>query len=156
MRAAVSRASRRLGYRGCALLVCGVGWIIYGAGLLADPRFSITRGVAALTRVAPMPVWGWVWMASGVLCVLAAPLPSRRDWWGWLAASAMPSVWAVAYSGARALGTLPQGWYSGIVWAVFPGLIGILAVATRRVVYLSREVARLRLAAVRREGGFRG
>ncbi|WP_202236540.1 hypothetical protein [Actinacidiphila reveromycinica] len=152
----MSRTGRRLGYRGAALLICGAGWTTYGAGLLADPRFGITRGVTALTHIAPMCVWGWVWVASGVLCAAAAPLPSRRDWWGWAMASAMPAVWAVAYTTARALGTLAQGWYSGVTWAVFPGLLAILAVATRRVVYLSREVARLRLAAAQRQEGAHG
>lgn len=156
MRAAVSWAARRLGYRGAALLVCGTGWIVYGAGLLADPRFGVVRGVSALTRVAPMPVWGWVWVGSGIASCLAAPLRAREDWWGWAMAAAMPAVWAVAYTSARALGTLAQGWYSGTVWAVFPALLAILAVATRRVVYLNREVARLRLTAATREGGEHG
>lgn len=159
MRAAVRAAGRRLGYRGAALLVCGAGWTVYGAGLLADPRFGVVRGVDSLTNLGghhvSMAVWGWVWVASGVLCVAAAPLPSRRDWWGWIAASAMPSAWAVAYTSARALGTLSQGWYSGVTWAVFPGLITILAAATRRVVMLTREVARLRLLTAR-EGEQRG
>jgi hypothetical protein len=144
MRAAVSHAGRRLGYRGAALLVCGAGWITYGAGLLADPRYGTVRGVDALTHIAPISTWGWVWLASGVLCVAAAPCRARQDWWGWLAASGMPAAWAVAYTSARALGTLSQGWYAGATWAVFPGLLAILAAATRRVWSLTREVAHLR------------
>lgn len=151
MRAAVSRGAnrlgRRLGPRGAGLLLCGVGWIVYGCGLLGDPRFGIVRGVDALVRVAPISVWGWVWIASGVVACLAAPLQPREDWWGWLAAAAMPGVWAVAYTSARALGTLAQGWYSGTVWAVFPGLLMILAWSTRRIVCLTREVDSLRRGA---------
>lgn len=152
MWAAVSRArqraGRRLGYRGGALLICGVAWITYGLGLLADPRFGIVRGVSALSHLGPIQVpftvWGWVWIGSGVASCCAAVLRARQDWWGWAAASAMPGAWAVAYSCARALGTLSQGWYSGITWAAFPGLLAILAAATRHIVYLTREVGRLR------------
>lgn len=148
MRAAVSRAGRRLGYRGAALLVCGFGWINYGIGLLADPRFGIVRGVSSLTHIGgvtvPFSLWGWIWIASGLACCGAAVLRAGADWWGWLAASAMPGVWAVAYSSARALGTLSQGWYSGITWAVYPALIAILAASTRRLVSLRKEVAQLR------------
>lgn len=148
MRAAVSRAVQRLGYRGGALLICGIGWIDYGLGLIAEPRYGIVRGVDALSHLGglhvPFTVWGWVWIASGLACCAAAVLRARQDWWGWVAASAMPGAWAVAYTSARALGTLSQGWYSGITWAVFPGLLAILAAATRRLVYLTREVAKLR------------
>ncbi|MFJ4434615.1 hypothetical protein [Streptomyces sp. NPDC088923] len=138
------QAGRRLGYRGAALLICGTGWINWGLSLLSDPRYGTTRGAAALTHLAPMPVWAWVWIASGVLSCAAAALPSRRDWWGWLAAVAMPVIWAAAYTGARALGEFPQGLGSGLTWLVSPGLTAVVAVATRRLVMLRREVATLR------------
>lgn len=157
---AAEQVGRRLGYRGAALLVCGAGWITYGSGLVADPRFGVVRGVDALTHIGgrdvPISVWGWVWIGSGIACVLASPLRAREDWWGWGMASAMPAVWAVAYTSARALGTLSQGWYSGVTWAVFPSLLMILAAATRRVVTLTREVARLRLALAQTQGGTHG
>ncbi|MEW2545139.1 hypothetical protein AB0910_05040 [Streptomyces sp. NPDC047002] len=76
------RIGRCLGYRGAALLICGTGWINYGLGLLADPRFGVVRGVAAPTRIAPIPIWGWAWLTAGAASCIAAVLPSRRDWWG--------------------------------------------------------------------------
>ncbi|MFB7285424.1 hypothetical protein [Actinacidiphila glaucinigra] len=155
MRAAAARAGQRLGYRGIALLIAGVGWINYGLGLLNDPRFGVVRGVGALTRIAPLHVWAWVWLLSGLACCGAAVLRAGRDWWGWVAAAGMPAVWAFAYTSARALGEFPQGWYSGITWGVTPGLLAVLAAATRRLVMLHREVAELRRT-VRRsigEGG---
>ncbi|MFC8176518.1 hypothetical protein [Streptomyces sp. NPDC057325] len=141
------QAGRRLGYRGAALLICGIAWINYGVGIIVDPRYGTARGVAALTAVAPLAVWGWAWVGSGVLACAASVLRSGRDWWGWCAAAAMPSIWALAYSGARVLGEYPQGWYSGITWGAFPGLLAVLAAATRRLVLLHREVAKLRSVA---------
>ncbi|MFE6816857.1 hypothetical protein [Streptomyces sp. NPDC057677] len=141
------QAGRRLGYRGAALLIAGVAWINYGAGLLADPRFGTARGASALVSIAPLAVWGWVWIGSGLLSCAASVLRSARDWWGWLAAAAMPAIWAATYTGARLLGEFPQGWYSGITWAAFPGLLAVCAAATRRLVTLHREVAKLRRAA---------
>ncbi|MEU2316011.1 hypothetical protein [Streptomyces albidoflavus] len=140
------RAARRLGYRGAALLICGTGWINWGLSLLSDPRYGTVRGAAALTELAPMPVWAWVWIGSGIASCAAAVLPSRRDWWGWIAATAMPVVWAAAYTSARALGEFPQGLGSGLTWLVSPALTAVVAVATRRLVLLRREVATLRRA----------
>ncbi|MFH9728295.1 hypothetical protein ACH4M4_35855 [Streptomyces sp. NPDC017254] len=141
------QAGRRLGYRGAALLICGIAWINYGAGLLADPRFGTARGATALTSLAPLAVWGWVWIVTGAASCAASVLRSGRDWWGWLCAAAMPGVWAVAYTGARLLGEFPQGWYSGVTWGAFPALLAVLAASTRRLVTLHREVATLRRAA---------
>ncbi|MGW1252522.1 hypothetical protein [Streptomyces sp. NPDC002535] len=141
------QAGRRLGYRGAALLIAGVAWINYGSGLLADPRFGTARGASALVSLAPLAVWGWVWIVTGVASCAASVLRSAKDWWGWVCAAAMPAIWAVAYTGARMLGEFPQGWYSGVTWAAFPALLAVLAAATRRLVILHREVATLRRAA---------
>ncbi|MER5653418.1 hypothetical protein ABT076_10425 [Streptomyces sp. NPDC002131] len=150
-------ASRRLGYRGTALLICGAGWINWGISLVMDPRYGTVRGATALTSLpgASITLWGWVWIASGVISCAAAVMPARRDWWGWAAAVGMPVVWALAYTSARALGQFPQGLSSGLTWLVSPGLTAVVAVATRRLVQLRREVATLRRAvsaSVREEG----
>ncbi|MFI5755612.1 hypothetical protein [Streptomyces sp. NPDC051569] len=147
MRGLVRCAGRRLGLRGVALLICGIGWINYGIGLLADPRYGIVRGAAALTTIAPIAAWGWAWIGSGLASCAAAVLPSRRDWWGWATATAMPVAWAAAYTSARALGQFPQGLTSGLTWLVAPALAAVVAVATRRLVQARREVATLRHAA---------
>ncbi|WP_037616479.1 hypothetical protein [Streptomyces aureus] len=134
-------ASRRLGYRGAALLICGAGWINWGLSLTMDPRYGTARGASALTAIpgASMTVWGWIWITSGVVCCAAAVFPARRDWWGWAAAVGMPVVWAAAYTSARALGQFPQGLSSGLTWLVSPGLATVVAVSTRRLVYQRRE-----------------
>ncbi|RLL62458.1 hypothetical protein [Streptomyces sp. Z26] len=149
MRAAVRRLGHRLSYRGAALLLCGLGWINYGIGLVEDPRYGTVRGVEALTNIMPIAGWGAVWITSGALSVVAATRPGRRDWWGWGAAAAPPAWWALAYTTARAVDAYPQGWYSGITWAVTPGLLAILAAATRKILAQRRELSlvRCRLAA---------
>ncbi|MFH9215488.1 hypothetical protein [Streptomyces globisporus] len=148
MTSLVYRAGRRLGYRGAGLLILGCGWLNWGLGLLLDPRYGTVRGAAALTAIAPMPVWAWAWMVSGALSCAAAVFPSRRDWWGWAAGTGMPVVWAAAYTSARALGEFPQGVASGLTWLVSPALALVLAAATRRLVQMRREVATLRRAVV--------
>ncbi|MBM9621041.1 hypothetical protein ACFQ60_22300 [Streptomyces zhihengii] len=148
MRALLQRVGHRLGYRGMALLVCGIAWLNWGLGLLMDPRYGTVRGASALTAVAPMPVWAWAWIGTGVLSCSAAVLPSSRDWWGWAAATAMPVVWAAAYTSARALGEFPQGLTSGLTWLASPALALIVAASTRRLVHLRREVATLRRTVV--------
>ncbi|MFD7884105.1 hypothetical protein ACFV3N_16900 [Streptomyces bauhiniae] len=146
MRGLADRAGRRLGYRGAGLLVCGMGWINWGLGLVCDPRYGAMRGAAALTAIphTSIALWGWVWIASGAVCCAASVMSSGKDWWGWAAAVAMPVVWAAAYTSARALGEFPQGLNSGLTWLVSPSLAALLAAATARLVLALRENTQLR------------
>ncbi|MEV0472792.1 hypothetical protein [Streptomyces prunicolor] len=147
-------AGRRLGLLGAGLLAVGCFWINWGIGLLGDPRYGTVRGAAALTSIAPMCVWAWAWIGSGLLSCAAAVLPNRRDWMGLIPATGIPIIWAFAYCSARALGEFPQGVTNGLTWLVGPTLLVILTIAVRRYLSLLREVAQLRRTAARtaREG----
>ncbi|MFJ1653712.1 hypothetical protein ACIOC2_20440 [Streptomyces sp. NPDC088337] len=146
--------SRRLGPLGAGLLVAGVLWINWGIGLMLDPRYGTVRGAAALTAVAGICVWGWAWIAAGLLSAASAFLPNRLTWIGLIPAAGIPSIWAAAYVIARTIGQFPQGATSGLTWLGYPTLLGLLAAATRRLRLerrqrhrTEREVAHLRLTA---------
>ncbi|WP_148003651.1 hypothetical protein [Streptomyces sp. adm13(2018)] len=117
----------RLGRRGSVLLGFGVLELLYGLGLVLDPRFGIVRGVGVLTHVAPMAVWGGLWMACG-LCALAMAWEVRatRDTWGYAAAILPPIGWAGANLIAWLTGSFAQAWTSAVTW-------GCLAYVIRRV-----------------------
>ncbi|MGW4670064.1 hypothetical protein [Streptomyces sp. NPDC004324] len=133
MRRPARCVSRRLGLLGAGLLAVGLLWINWGVGLIADPRYGVVRGAAALTSLGPISAWGWAWIASGVLSCAGAFLPNRLTWIGLIPAAAMPCIWAFAYCIARLAGQFPQGFNSGFTWLASPTLLGLLAAATRRL-----------------------
>ncbi|WNI16604.1 hypothetical protein [Actinacidiphila sp. ITFR-21] len=138
MRAAVSWACRRLGYRGTALLISGVAYITYGASIAVQPRYGTVRGIAVLLSLAPMPVWGWGWIACGVLCLAYSVASAGPDWIGLCAAVVPPLLWAVAYAMGGALGASPTAWGAVAPWASHAALILIIARVTRPIPVVTR------------------
>ncbi|MFC8171219.1 hypothetical protein [Streptomyces sp. NPDC057325] len=125
--AAAALLRTRLGRRGSVLLAFGVMELLYGLGLLLDPRFGIVRGVGVLTHVAPMWVWGGLWMLCGALALIMAwDVRATRDTWGYAAAVLPPLGWCGAHLVAWLTGSYPQAWTSAVTWAC-------IAVVIRRV-----------------------
>jgi len=112
VRPALARWRRRLGWRGTALLCCGVPWIVYGAGLMTTPRAGLQRAASALTGLLSIPSWGVVWTVCGVLASIAAVLRPGRDMWGFAAAAAPPLIWSLAFAAAGVSGAYRQAWAS--------------------------------------------
>lgn len=112
MGAALTRWRRRLGWRGTALLCCGLPWIVYGAGLVTAPRPGLALAASAITGLLALHWWGLVWMGCGVAASVAAVLRPGRDTWGFGAAAAPPMIWSLAYSAAGLMGTYQQAWAS--------------------------------------------
>ncbi|MFD7413542.1 hypothetical protein [Kitasatospora purpeofusca] len=112
MGAALARVRRRLGWRGTALLACGVPWVVYGAGLVTTTREGIVRATVALSGLWALPGWGVVWMCCGVLACVAAARPSGRDMWGFAVAAAPPLIWTLAYVAAAVRGEYRAAWAS--------------------------------------------
>ncbi|NJQ04301.1 hypothetical protein [Streptomyces lonarensis] len=114
----VAAVRRRLGRRGAYLLLTGVTWLLYGIGTVLDPREGTARAAVVLRAAAPLQTWGWVWVAGGVLAILAAwsRCPARRTW-GFAAAFAPPALWALAFGWAWVDGQWPQAWTGAVVWA---------------------------------------
>ncbi|MET9096257.1 hypothetical protein ABZX72_29680 [Streptomyces cyaneofuscatus] len=134
MRAAWSRVARRVGLRGVGLLIPAVGWITYGVGIAADPRYGVARGVAILTWAMPLSWWAWVWIGCGAIAMVAAVLPAGRDRAGYIAVVAPPGLWAGAYLLAWITGRYPTAWTTSPAWLVPVGLVLLVAYLTSRLV----------------------
>ncbi len=132
MGAAPARWRRRLGWRGTALLACGLPWIVYGVGLLTTPRPGLVRAASVVTSVMGLHCWGAVWLGCGVLACLAAGRRSGRDTWGFAAAAAPPSIWALAYLAAAATGAYREAWASIPLLAAPVLLLVVIAAVTGR------------------------
>ncbi|SFF11279.1 hypothetical protein SAMN05216251_108208 [Actinacidiphila alni] len=131
MRAAPVRlACARVGWRGLALVLSGVAWISYGAGLTVQPRYGTVRGITVLLHLLPMTAWGCLWIACGVACLLYALAGTGRDQSGLVAAVVPPLLWAVAYALGGMVG-VGVAWSGVAPWASHAGLIYVIARVTR-------------------------
>lgn len=129
---APARWRRRLGWRGTALLVCGIPWIVYGVSLMTTPRVGLQRAASVITAVMGLHCWGIVWIVCGVIASVTAWLRPGRDAVGFAAAAAPPLVWIGAYLSAAATGQYAQAW-AGVPLLVVPvALLVVVAEVTGR------------------------
>lgn len=122
---AVRRLQQHLGRRGTFLLILGVGKTCWGLSFLLDPPPA--NGLELLTSVCSLRHWAWLWISAGAITGFSAFLRIGRDRWGFYAALAPPTVWAIAYMAALINGTYSRGgfvalWYltshvGVIMWA---------------------------------------
>ncbi|MDQ1037284.1 hypothetical protein QFZ75_003700 [Streptomyces sp. V3I8] len=131
MRAASARAWRHLGWRGLALAGIGSCWIVYGLGLILTTRGSITSGTAPLIRIMCIQAWGGVWIAAGVLGIIAGTLRPGRDMWGFAAVCLPPAYWALSFTATAATGAYEVAWAAVPIYAAIVLLIAIVAVLSR-------------------------
>ena len=122
----VRRLSRLLGRRGAILLSYGVVWAIIGYGQITSPAPDL-RGLRLLLQMMPLDVWGWIWVASGLIAIISAWLPQERDWPGFLALPLMVLPWAVSYLLAWIIGDFPRGWVAAVVWGAIAAPVLVTA-----------------------------
>jgi hypothetical protein len=126
MCAAVRRLRQRLGRRGTALVLLGIGKVCYGAGYILTPQPE-TRGLELLTDHGTIRCWAMIWVVCGAVTFGSAWLRIGRDRFGFIAALIPPFVWGFAFLWASAAGDFPRGpaifgWYATshvgmILWA---------------------------------------
>ncbi|MFA0844333.1 hypothetical protein [Streptomyces rochei] len=95
---AARRLSKALGRRGVFLLILGTGKTCYGLSFLLTPPSD--HGLQLLTRFGDLRQWSWLWITCGIITFVSAFLRIGRDRFGFLAALAPPTVWAIAYTNA--------------------------------------------------------
>lgn len=122
----VRRISRLLGRRGAILLSYGVVWAIIGYGQITSPAPDL-RGLRLLLQMMPLDVWGWIWVASGLIAIISAWLPQERDWPGFLALPLMVLPWASSYLLAWIIGDFPRGWVAAVVWGAIAAPVLVTA-----------------------------
>ncbi|MDX3713361.1 hypothetical protein PV733_31360 [Streptomyces europaeiscabiei] len=116
----VRRLGRMLGRRGAILLCYGAVWALYGYAQIASPPPD-QRGLQPLLELMPLDVWGGLWMAAGLLAVVAAWLPQGMDWPAYPALQLVVLPWMGCYFATWLMGDFPRGWIAAAVW----GLISV-------------------------------
>lgn len=126
------RAHGHLGRRGLVLLLVAAFHALYGLGLrLAIPPKG-PPNLTALTDLAPLHTWGWVWIGLAPVLVVFAPLRTGRDWPGFVGAVVLPLLWGLAYLASWAQGSYPLGWIGGALWMLVAALIFASGISVSR------------------------
>lgn len=120
------RLKLRLGRRGAILLCYGTVWTAIGWGQIVQPQPD-QRGLKLLLDILPLPVWGSLWIAAGLIAVVCAWAPPGRDAPAFLALPLIVVPWMASYFAAWLFGDFPRGWAASAVWAAIT--VPVLVVA---------------------------
>jgi hypothetical protein len=101
-------------------------WALYGYAQLVSPQPD-QRGLTLAIQIMPLHVWGWLWIAAGLIALMSAWLPQGADWAGFLALPLIVLPWMLSYLTSWLQGDFPRGWVSAAVWAVIA--VPVLVVA---------------------------
>lgn len=110
------RLARVLGRRGAILLSYGTVWLLVGYGQLVSPQPD-QRGLHLALQLLPLTVWGWLWIAAGLIALVSAWMPQGVDWAGFLALPLIVLPWMASYLVSWLQGDFPRGWIAAVVWA---------------------------------------
>lgn len=108
------RPDRRDGYlllKGCMSLFLG-----YAYAVAHVPRTTRTS-LSTMTHTVPLEVFGLLWVAAGLYCIVSAFLPRKIG--GFAVGVFMPFVWGLVYLFCWLNGDPGRGWVSaGIFWSI--------------------------------------
>lgn len=125
MRRVVRRLGRALGHRGFTLTSLGTVWVLYGYSIVTAP-LPDTSGVRILLHLAPLSVWGWLWMCAGAAALVAAWLPQGQDAFGFVALLVIVLPWMLSFLLSwKPLGDNPRGWIGAVVWGAMTALVWV-------------------------------
>lgn len=115
---------RRIGRRGAALLFFALLDLVYCYALLNPPR-STTPTYAWMETLAPLWVWGAVWGAVGVICLVFAFL--EQDTAAFVGAVALKVGWGLLSLFGWVAGAIDRGYVSAVIWLAFAAFVYLIA-----------------------------
>lgn len=118
------RLRRRIGRRGASLLFFALVYFVYATALVCAPPPPGGAG-AFLSTILPMGAWALPWAVSGLLCAVHAFTAEDRA--GFTAASALSVGWSVLHLAGWALGEIPRGFVTAVVWLTFAAYAQVIA-----------------------------
>jgi hypothetical protein len=79
-------------------MVVGFLFVLVGINYVFGER-SQQRGVAlaVILQIAPIQVWGWLFVAVGILAMISAKWPRLTEIWGYMVLTGLSSGWAATY-----------------------------------------------------------
>lgn len=126
----VWRLRRRVGIRGEFLLALALLDFVNAYRLIWPSPATVASPTSQfLAGLVPLPVWGVVWGAVGLLCLVQAF--AAYDRWAFAAASALKVLWALLHVAAWVWG-VPQAWWSVVIWLAFGRVVHTIAKVVER------------------------
>jgi drug/metabolite transporter (DMT)-like permease len=118
----------RTGRRGAALLAFAfidivVGWSLFDAETQAQTK--AIPAYRATLEIAPLPIWGALWLLVGALCAVCAFLVTDRIAYG--AAIGVKIVWAGSFLASWVIYNAPRAWLSAATWGVVAALVLVIS-----------------------------
>lgn len=119
------RFVKRVGHRGCSLLFFGFLDLVYAFSLFRPlETYQNNPGLLYLSAIAPLWVFGWLWLIAGILCL--ANVLRANDQTGFTAAIAIKVLWGLLWLGAGYFG-IPRSYISVTLWLVMAGFVAVIA-----------------------------
>lgn len=83
---------------GIILLVAGFIYAIVGVSyILAKPSSNRANSLEILLRIAPLSVWGGIFVLAGILTMLSSRWPIFAETWGYVVLTGLSTGWGSAY-----------------------------------------------------------
>lgn len=107
-----------VGRRGEFLLFLTLLDVLYGLSLLSPaPAAGQSPTTRFLAEVMPLPCWGLLWLAVGVVCLAGAFADTDR--FAYAAAAALKVLWGVMFAAGWLAGVVERGWVFAAIWLAF-------------------------------------
>lgn len=120
------RIADRLSQRGAVLLILAVVDFVYAYALINIPPQTASSDLYQFVdALLPIPAWGALWGAVGVLCAVQAWTPHDRAAYGF--ATGLKVGWALLHLGAWIAGVLPRGYVPAAIWLLAAGLVMVIS-----------------------------
>ena len=80
------------------LMVVGFLYVLIGFLYIAsESSKSRERALAVVLRIAPIEVWGGLFMTAGALAMLSSRWPPLTETWGYMVLTGLSAGWAATY-----------------------------------------------------------
>lgn len=108
------------------LILFVAGLIYVGTGvayILAKPNPGRFAALEVVLRIAPLSVWGILFISAGALSMLSSRWPPASEAWGYVVLTAISAGWSAAYASGIVFANSPLSNVNGaLVW----GLVSFL------------------------------
>lgn len=105
---------------GRILVVMGALFVFYGIRLISEtPTRNRYVSLEPLLRVAPLHVWGGVFIIAGIMAIVSSRWPRFAETWGYMVLTGLSFAWSAAYLTSMIFVSAPQTNINGaITWGM--------------------------------------